>query len=91
MTTAFAPFAHNGKFFGIVDKIDTDSVTFKGRDGELIIGGKKLKLEVGQTVYMAEKDGNWLPEKVELKPKKTERGNPIFTDEQSRQFKQMSA
>jgi hypothetical protein len=85
---SFVPFAHKEKNFAIVDLIEKDGITLKGREGEYKVDVSAIKNpEVGQTVFLTQKEGstNWTLV-AEEKPKKTGKGNPVLSAEQRAQF-----
>lgn len=85
---SFVPFTHKEKNFAIVDLIEKDGITLKGREGEYKVDVSAIKNpEVGQTVFlMQETDStNWTLV-AEEKPKKTGKGNPVLSAEQRAQF-----
>ena len=85
---SFVPFAHKEKNFAIVDLIEKDGITLKGREGEYKVDVSAIKNpEVGQTVFLTQEEGstNWTLV-AEEKPKKTGKGNPVLSAEQRAQF-----
>ena len=72
----------------IVDLIEKDGITLKGREGEYKVDVSAIKdPEVGQTVFLTKEEGstNWTLV-AEEKPKKTGKGNPVLTAAQRAQF-----
>ena len=50
---SFVPFTHKEKNFAIVDLIEKDGITLKGREGEYKVDVSAIKNpEVGQTVFL---------------------------------------
>ena len=85
---SFVPFARKEKNFAIVDLIEKDGITLKGREGEYKVDVSAIKdPEVGQTVFLTQEEGstNWTPV-AEEKTKKTDKGNPVLTAAQRAQF-----
>ena len=85
---SFVPFTHKEKNFAIVDLIEEDGITLKGREGEYKVDVSAIKNpEVGQTVFLTQKEGSteWTLV-AEEKPKKTTKGNPVLTAAQRAQF-----
>ena len=85
---SFVPFARKEKNFAIVDLIEKDGITLKGREGEYKVDVSAIKNpEVGQTVFLTQEEGstNWTPV-AEEKPKKTDKGFPVLTAAQRAQF-----
>ena len=85
---SFVPFARKEKNFAIVDLIEKDGITLKGREGEYKVDVSAIKdPEVGQTVFLTQEEGstNWTLV-AEEKPKKTCKGNPVLTAAQCAQF-----
>ena len=85
---SFVPYTHKEKSFAIVDLIEKDGITLKGRDGEYQMKASAIKdPEVGQTVFLTQEEGstNWTPV-AEEKPKTTGKGNPVLTAAQRAQF-----
>ena len=85
---SFVPFVRKEKNFAIVDLIEKDGITLKGREGEYKVDVSAIKdPEVGQTVFLSkdEASGNWTLTPEE-KPMKTSKGNPVLTAAQSAQF-----
>ena len=86
---SFVPFVHKEKNFAIVDLIEKDGITLKGREGEYKVDVSAIKNpEVGQTVFLAlavKAYTNWTLV-AEEKPKKTGKGNPVLTAAQRAQF-----
>ena len=85
---SFVPYTHKEKSFAIVDLIEKDGITLKGRDGEYQMKASAIKdPEVGQTVFLTQEEGstNWTPV-AEEKTKKTDKGNPVLTAAQRAQF-----
>ena len=85
---SFVPFTHKKKNFAIVDLIEKDGITLKGREGEYKVDVSAIKKpEVGQTVFLTQEEGstNWTLV-AEEKPKKTGKGNPVLTAAQRAQF-----
>ena len=85
---SFVPFTHKEKNFAIVDLIEKDGITLKGREGEYKVDVSAIKNpEVGQTVFLTQEEGstNWTLV-AEEKPKKTGKGNPVLTPAQLAQF-----
>ena len=85
---SFVPFTRKEKNFAIVDLIEKDGITLKGREGEYKVDVSAIKKpEVGQTVFLTQEEGstNWTLV-AEEKPKKTGKGNPVLTAAQRAQF-----
>ena len=85
---SFVPFARKEKNFAIVDLIEKDGITLKGREGEYKVDVSAIKKpEVGQTVFLTQEadSTNWTLV-AEEKPKKTGKGNPVLTAAQRAQF-----
>ena len=85
---SFVPFTRKEKNFAIVDLIEKDGITLKGREGEYKVDVAAIKdPEVGQTVFLTQEEGstNWTPV-AEEKTKKTDKGNPVLTAAQRAQF-----
>ena len=85
---SFVPFARKEKNFAIVDLIEKDGITLKGREGEYKVDVTAIKdPEVGQTVFLTQEEGstNWTLV-AEEKPKKTGKGNPVLKAAQRAQF-----
>ena len=85
---SFVPFVRKEKNFAIVDLIEKDGITLKGREGEYKVDVSAIKNpEVGQTVFLTQEEGstNWTPV-AEEKPKKTDKGFPVLTAAQRAQF-----
>ena len=85
---SFVPFTRKEKNFAIVDLIEKDGITLKGREGEYKVDVSAIKKpEVGQTVFLTQEEGstNWTLF-AEEKPKKTVKGNPVLTAAQRAQF-----
>ena len=85
---SFVPFTHKEKNFAIVDLIEKDGITLKGREGEYKVDVSAIKNpEVGQTVFLTQEEGSTSWTLVaEEKPKKTGKGNPVLSAEQRAQF-----
>ena len=85
---SFVPFARKEKNFAIVDLIEKDGITLKGREGEYKVDVSAIKNpEVGQTVFLTQEEGSTSWTLVaEEKPKKTGKGNPVLTAAQRAQF-----
>ena len=85
---SFVPFTHKEKNFAIVDLIEKDGITLKGREGEYKVDVSAIKKpEVGQTVFLTKEEGSTSWTLVaEEKPKKTGKGNPVLTAAQRAQF-----
>lgn len=78
---SFVPFTRKEKNFAIVDLIEKDGITLKGREGEYKVEASAIKdPEVGQTVFLTKEEGttNWTLV-AEKKPMKTGKGNPALT------------
>ena len=85
---SFVPFVRKEKNFAIVDLIEKDGITLKGREGEYKVDVSAIKNpEVGQTVFLKQEadSTNWTLV-AEEKPKKTGKGNPVLSAEQRAQF-----
>ena len=85
---SFVPFTRKEQNFAIVDLVEKDGITLKGREGEYKVDVSAIKdPEVGQTVFLTQEEGstNWTLV-AEEKPKKTGKGNPVLTAAQRAQF-----
>ncbi len=87
---SFVPFVHKEKFFTIIDLIEKDGITLKGREGEYKVDVSAIKNpEVGQTVFLVKAESSYNTTWTliaEEKPKKTDKGNPVLTAAQRAQF-----
>ena len=85
---SFVPFTRKEKNFAIVDLIEKDGITLKGREGEYKVDVSAIKdPEVGQTVFLTKEEGSTSWTLVaEEKPKKTDKGFPVLTAAQRAQF-----
>lgn len=88
---SFAPFAFKGKFFGIVQSVnsETKEATLTGKTSDITLPDLPA-VEVGETIYLEPVEGTWSVIKVEEKVKKSAKGNPDFTAAELRAFKQMN-
>ena len=85
---SFVPYTHKEKNFAIIDLIEKDGITLKGREGEYKVKASAIKdPEVGQTVFLTQEEGSTTWTLIaEEKPKKTDKGNPVLTAAQRAQF-----
>ena len=87
---SFVPFTRKEKNFAIVDLIEKDDITLKGREGEYKVDVSAIKKpEVGQTVFLAKAESSYTTTWTliaEEKTKKTDKGNPVLTAAQLAQF-----
>ena len=85
---SFVPYTHKEKNFAIIDLIEKDGITLKGREGEYQVKASAIKdPEVGQTVFLTQEEGSTTWTLIaEEKPKKTDKGNPVLTAAQRAQF-----